>query len=137
MNTKATFAGITLLFLLLAVPGIGRAATGQAAPETSATVFVGGTEIMRVRVAGGGYTTAQRAQQIQERVNTILGKGTVRPDDITVSPKGSEAVVLVKGQLLLTADSATARFNQMTPRQLASHWAERMRAVLPTLTQPK
>ena len=42
-----------------------------------------------------------------------------------------------KGQLLFTADNATARFNQMTPRQLAEHWAARMRAVLPTLTQPK
>jgi hypothetical protein len=92
---------------------------------------------MRVRVAGGGYTPAQRAQQIQERVNTLLGKGTIQPDDITVPPRRGEAVVLVKGQLLLTADNATARFNQMTPRQLAEHWAARMRAVLPTLTQPK
>ncbi len=135
MNTN-TIARITVLALFLAAPALGVAAR-QTAPDTSATVFVGGTELMRVRVAGGGYTPAQRAQQIQERVNTLLGKGTIRPDDVTVAPRGGEAVVLVKGQLLLTADNATARFNQMTPRQLAGHWAARMRAVLPTLTQPK
>jgi hypothetical protein len=135
MNTNRAFR-VAVLALFLAAPSVGGAAR-QTAPDTSATVFVGGTELMRVRVAGGGYTPAQRAQQIQERVNTLLGKGTIQPDDITVPPRRGEAVVLVKGQLLLTADNATARFNQMTPRQLAEHWAARMRAVLPTLTQPK
>ena len=135
MNTNKAACAVALA-LVLTAPLTGAAAR-QTAPDTSATVLVGGTELMRVRVAGGGYPPAQRAQQIQERINTLLGKGTIRPDDVTVAPRRGEAVVLVKGQLLLTADNATARFNQMTPRQLADHWAARMRAVLPTLTQPK
>ena len=135
MNTAARVGALALFLVAPAVAGA--AMTRQVAPPTRATVFVGGTEVMHVRVAGGGYTPYQRAQQIQERVNTLLGKGTIRPDDVSVAPRGSEAVVLVKGQLLFTADNATARFNQMTPRQLANHWAARMRAVLPTLTQPK
>jgi len=135
MNTNKVACAVALALILTAL--LTGAAARQTAPDTSATVFVGGTELMRVRVASGGYTPAQRARQIQERVNTLLGKGVIRPDDVTVAPRRGEAVVLVKGQLLLTADNATARFNQMTPRQLADHWAARMRAVLPTLTQPK
>jgi hypothetical protein len=50
---------------------------------------------------------------------------------------GNEAVVLVKGQLLFTADWATARYNQSTPLQIANMWADHMRSVLPSLTQPK
>ena len=116
------------------------AMTGPAAGQTPSTenaVFVGGTPIMRVRVAAGGYAPEQRAAQIQERVNRLLGQGPIRPEDITVRPIGSEAAVMVRDQLLFTADWATARFNRTTPRALAEIWAERMRGVLPSLTQPK
>jgi hypothetical protein len=103
----------------------------------SNAVFVGGTPIMRVRVASGGYSPDQRATQIQQRVNTFLGQGPISPDDITVQPSGNEAVVQIKGQLLFTADWATARYNRSTPMQMASMWADHMRRILPGLTQPK
>lgn len=120
---------------LLAALLLATAANGQR--ETSNVVFVGGTEILRVRVASGGYSPSQRATRIQERVNELLGRGPIRPADITVRSRRGEAVVLVKNRVLFTADRATARFNQMTPLQLAHHWAERMRRILPALTQPK
>lgn len=107
------------------------------APSNSNAVFVGGTPIMRVRIASGGYSPEQRAAQIQERVNKFLGQGPIRESDITVQPSGNEAVVLVKGQLLFTADWGTARFNHSTPMQLANMWADHMRGVLPGLTRPK
>lgn len=113
------------------------AGTATAQGGSASTVFVGGTEIMRVRVAAGGMSTSQRAAQIQERVNKFLGQGPIHPSQITVEPRGNEAVVLVKGQVLLTADWATARFNRTTPTLLANVWAERMRGILPGLTQPK
>ena len=92
---------------------------------------------MRVRTAAGGMTPNQRADQIQQRVNKVLGQGPIAPSDITVAAYGSEAVVNVKGQLLLTADWSTARFNQSTPMELAQSWAENMRGVLPSLTEAK
>ncbi len=101
------------------------------------TVFVGGTPIMRVRVAAAGYTPAQRAAAIQERLNGILAHGPIRPADITTAMQGGDAVVQVKGRLLFTADTATARFNQATPLELTNQWAQNMRAVLPGLTQAK
>lgn len=125
------------LFSLLACGLVGAAlAQGQGGANGNA-VLVGGTPIMRVRVASGGFSPGQRADQIQQRVNKFLGQGPIRPDDITVRPLGNEAVVDVKGQLLFTADWATARFNHSTPMQLANMWASHMRDVLPSLTQPK
>ena len=122
-------------FVVGALLALAAAVRGQ--EDASSTVFVGGTEIMRVRVASGGYSTSRRAAAIQERINKFLGQGPIRDTDITVRPLGNEAVVLVKGQVLFTADWATARFNRTTPTLLANVWAERMRRVLPDLTQPK
>ena len=84
-----------------------------------------------------GYSPEQRASAIQERLNEILAHGPIRAADVTVAPLGAEAVVRVKGQLLFTADAATAKFNQATPLALANQWAQNMRTVLPGLTQPK
>jgi hypothetical protein len=120
-------------------------AVGQIAPPTievsndmsSATaVFLGGTPIMRFRVAAGGYTPEERADKTQQRLNTLLGEGPIYPSDITVAMQGDDALVLVKGQLLFTADTETAAYNQSTPLELANMWAARMRSVLPELTAP-
>lgn len=116
---------------------LGTAAMADA-PSTANAVFVGGTPIMRVRVAAGGYSADQRAAHIQNRVNSILGHGPIAPSDITVEPaEGGEYTVDVKGRLLFTADWATARFNDATPYDLANQWAANMRQVLPSLTEPK
>ena len=115
---------------------LGGAALARA-PSNANAVFVGGTPIMRVRVASGGYTPEQRASAIQERLNEILAHGPIHSSDIVAVPFGSEAVVRVKGQLLFTADSATARFNEASPMALANQWAQNMRAVLPSLTRAK
>ncbi|BDI28686.1 hypothetical protein CCAX7_007370 [Capsulimonas corticalis] len=123
---------------ILAALGVFAAlGSASAQPASSSAVFVGGTPVMRVRVAAGGMTPEQRADQIQQRVNLALGHGPIAASDITVEPSGNEAVVNVKGQLLLTADWATARYNQSTPMELAQTWADNMRGILPSLTQAK
>ena len=128
MNKGMTVAGALL--------ALGSAAWGQA-PSNSNAVFVGGTPIMRVRVGAAGYSPVQRAEQYQLRLNQILASGPITPADVQVQPLGNEAVVKVKGQLLFTADWATARFNRTTPTLLANGWAAHMRQVLPGLTAPK
>jgi hypothetical protein len=105
--------------------------------DSQTSVFVGGTSIMRVRFAAGGYTPHQRAIAIQNRVNKLLGQGPIVPEDITVQGiDNTDAGVYVKGQLLFTADFATAQFNQTSAHELASEWAATMRRVLPELTRP-
>ena len=128
MLPVTTIAATGLLLTL----GLG----AQAAFNANA-VFIGGTPIMRVRVAAAGYSPEQRASAIQERLNRILAHGPIHPSDITASAQGAEAVVRVKGRLLFTADMATARYNQATPLELANQWADHMRVVLPGLTQAK
>jgi hypothetical protein len=123
---------------VLLIAGIAAGAMAQTPrAANSNAVFVGGTPIIRVRVGAAGYSPDQRAQQIQNRVNEILAHGPIRPHDVQVEPLGNEATVDVKGQLLFTADWATARFNHTTPMLLAEGWAAHMRRVLPSLTHPK
>jgi len=106
-------------------------------PSDANAVFIGGTPILRVRVGADGYTADQRASAIQERLNLLLGEGPITPDEITTSMVGPDAVVLVKGQLLFTADTATAHINSTTTMDLANVWADHVRKVLPGLTEAK
>ena len=131
MQNKYNRKLITLTTGLILMSG---GLSAQSASNDNA-VFIGGTPIMRVRVAAAGYSPDQRASAIQARLNRILAHGPIHPSDITTSVQGAEAVVCVKGSLLFTADTATARYNQATPIDLANQWADHMRAVLPGLTQ--
>jgi hypothetical protein len=106
-------------------------------PSTSNAVFVGGTPILRVRFSADGYTPEERASQIQQRLNLFLGDGPISADEITTQTEGDDAVVLVKGQLLFTADAATAHYNTTSPLSLADTWADSLRSVLPELTESK
>jgi hypothetical protein len=118
--------------------GPGAPANPPAYTNTNASaVFLGGTPIFRVRVAGGGYTIEERAATIQQRLNDILSTGPIFPTDITTGPVGAEEAVYVKGKLIFTADLATAKFNDATPTDLANQWAQNLRNILPGLTSPK
>ena len=138
MKTEKTTYSMTTKLL---TPAIGlillTGGMGARAASNANAVFIGGTPIMRVRVAAAGYSPEQRATAIQERLNRILAHGPIHPTDITVTPFGAEAVVRVQGRLLFTADMATARYNQATPLELANQWADHMRAVLQGLTEAK
>ncbi len=105
--------------------------------STATAVIVGGTPIMRFRNSAGGFTAEQRAVETQDRLNAILSTGPIMSSDITTDTVGGEGVVLVKGQLLFTADSETAYINDSTPMELAEKWADNMRNVLPGLTEAK
>ncbi len=142
-NLKLVFAGYALASMLAIIPVILRAddtpndISSASSKYSSTSVFVGGTPIMRVRFAAGGMSAEQRASAIQLRVNKLLGQGPIHPEDITVEQSGTDAVVLVKGQLLFTADQQTAGANQTTTLDLAQQWATNMRQTLPDLTQAK
>ena len=84
-----TKKGLTPVFGLILMIGGG---TVQAASNSNA-VFIGGTPIMRVRVAAAGCSPDQRAAAIQERLNQILAHGPIHPSDISVHLLGAEAVL--------------------------------------------
>lgn len=105
-------------------------------PSNANAVFVGGTSIMRVTTASGGYSPQQRATAIQARLNRILALAPIHPSDVTVT-QGMPPTVCVKGHLFFTADQASAQADHVTPMALANQLASRLKTVLPSLTKAK
>ena len=92
-------------------------------------VIVNGRVAIRIRSAAGGYTAAERAQRVSERLNAAMTRG-LEPDDITTGMVNGEAAVLADGELLVTADRFHAQINGTTPMRLAGVWAHNIRRAL-------
>lgn len=109
----------------------------HAAPPVTTTTQagLGGIMFYRARTDFAGRTAAQRAAQVQERLNMALSQGPIHPGDITVGQVEGDWAVLLKGRRFLTADPETARVNQSTPPELAAQWALKLRKTLPFLTR--
>lgn len=86
---------------------------------------------IRMRFSAGGYTPAERADTIAARLREI---GEYEPADVQTGIVNGEAAVLIKGQLIATADSGHAAANNTTPINLAMAWRDNFRAaVAPTV----
>lgn len=92
-------------------------------------VLMGDRVVIRVRTAAGGLSAAERADLMARRLKELVDQGA-KPADVTTSYLGGEAVVLVKGQLVATADRFHAELNGTTPRRLANSWAGNIRQAL-------
>lgn len=95
-------------------------------------VVVGQDVVLRIRYAAGGMSVRERADEIRLRVNSYLGDEPFHEYDVVTAVRGGEWVVLIKGKLLVTADKRTAKFNTMTPEQLAKAWAANLRRAIPS-----
>lgn len=94
-------------------------------------ISLAGQVLLRIRYPAAGYTVAQRADAVQSRLNATLTMPGVGSGDVAVKMVGKEAAVYVRSQLIITADSTTAKFNQTTPAKLAAAWAANLRKALP------
>ena len=94
-------------------------------------VLIGDDVVLRVRFPAGGYTVQERAELIMLRINELLGSKPFNPSDVKVAVQNKEYVVMVGDNLIITADSATAKYNKSTPQQLAEIWAANLRRVIP------
>jgi len=92
-------------------------------------VLMGDRVVIRVRTAAGGLSAAERADLMARRLKELVERGA-RPSDVTTSSLGGEAVVLIKGELVATADRFHANVNGTTPRRLAESWASNIRRAL-------
>jgi hypothetical protein len=124
------------LGLPLAIAALAASMAVWADTPTTTKVYAAGTPVMTVRAAAGGYTPAERADHIQNRLNYILGLAPIFPSDIEVVPSGQDVLVTVKNRLLFTADPDAAKANDSTPLDLANTWAVELKRILPTLTRP-
>jgi len=92
-------------------------------------VLVGDQVVIRVRSAAGGYSAVERADLMGHRLKDLVDQGA-GSSAVTTSQLGGEAVVLVKGQLVATADSFHAAINGTTPERLAGTWSGNIRRAL-------
>ena len=135
-KTQTAQVGAITVGAALALGLLSAGSVFAQAPSDANAVFVGGTSIMRVTAASGGYSPQQRATAIQERLNRILALAPLHPSDVTVT-KDMPPTVRVKGHLFFTADQASAQADHVTPVALANQVASRLRTVLPSLTKAK
>ena len=113
---------IALILLGIAIPALA---------TQPGDVLIGDDVVLRVRFPAGGYTVEQRAELIMLRINELLGSQPFDPSDVKVGVVNKECVVLIGGNVIITADSATAKYNKSTPQQLAEIWAANLRRVIP------
>ncbi len=88
-------------------------------------VLVDGEVVLRIRTSAGGRSPYQRAQTVADRLNQLMGD-TIEAEDITTGIVNGQEVVLVDGQVLVTADANHARLNGTTPEMLAQSWANNL-----------
>jgi hypothetical protein len=145
LTHRVTFAAAVLCASVAAVqaaPAVIRSsavieASGAASVDnTSNLVFIGGISILRIHTAWVGRSPELRAQQVQERVNSVLSVGPVYPRDFTVGEVQGDWAVLFRGRRLFTADAATAKLENTPAQVLATEWAKYARQILPDLTRP-
>ena len=91
-------------------------------------VYVGNDVVFRIRVSAGGYSPFQRAQFVAGRLQPLMDG--LQAKDITTGRINGQAVVMAKGQLIITADQTHANLNQTTTTMLADLWATGLKNVL-------
>jgi len=98
-------------------------------------VSVGGEELFRIQAGSGGYTAAQRAEQVMDRLAELLSEPFPSPGDVRVVPvDGGMARLLVGRQLLVTVTHADGRPNGLSAIAQASRWADGVRRYLARVT---
>ncbi|MBI5832080.1 MAG: hypothetical protein HZB16_07195 [Armatimonadetes bacterium] len=88
-----------------------------------------GVPIVNFRVAAGGITAINRCGIVQRRMEPLMATPLSR-SDVTVSSKGGESQILVRGHLVFTACSEDARANNSTTVGLANEWAAHLRTAI-------
>lgn len=128
----------TQTLLLIAAVLVAAATSLPAQPQNGepGDVWVGGYYLLTIRTPAAGFSVAQRAAQLQGRINDLL-RGQKTSLAVTVIRSGSNASVYAGGRLLATATPADARASRTTPYKLATLWARRLAVVFPKATPDK
>lgn len=90
-------------------------------------VVVGNNIPLRIRYSAGDLNPRERADIVAQRLSRI---DNLRPSDITIGRVEGYWGVLVRGNLLITADASHARANRMTTRGLATAWGNQLRSAI-------
>jgi hypothetical protein len=81
-----------------------------------------------------GKTADQRANDVYDRLRTILNNPKFKGSDIQVKPLGNYgAKIVANNQLIVPIGMKEAEANKSTPMKLAETWAANLRKVMPKL----
>ena len=86
-------------------------------------VVMGEMVPLRIRTAAGGYSSAQRAAIVANRLQQMVTAG-LQPGQVHAGMMAGSTVVMAGDQLIVTADREHARLNDTAPEDLAIAWAE-------------
>lgn len=92
-------------------------------------VLVGDTVVIRLTQPAGGYTAGQRADIVAARLTSLRNQGYTW-QNVRVATVGNSVVLMMGNTILVTADPAEARYNNITPTQLATTWQNNTQAAL-------
>ena len=115
---------------------LGALACSIGLSQGTGQVWLGGFPLLRIRCAAGGYTIDQRVDALQARANNLLELEN-GVSAVTVRKSGADAIIYTDSTLFVTVTTADARANASTTEELASIWAQRLRANLPQATLEK
>lgn len=122
--------------IIFAVAIVVVLACSIASPAATGDVWLGSHLLLRIRTAAGGYSIEQRVDAIQLRANNLLQEDKV-VSAVTVQKSGYDANIYTDGELFMTVTAADARANGTTVEALANQWAQRIKRILPQVSQVK
>lgn len=91
-------------------------------------VLVGEQVVIRLRTSAGGLTPYQRAQEVAQRIQGVMGTSAAR--SIVMRHINGQYVVMAGRTIIVTADSDEAQLNGTTRAGLANLWALRLSTAL-------
>jgi hypothetical protein len=123
---------ISIVAALLAMLALPTLSNVTATSRPTGEMVIGDQVVLTIHSAAGGMSIQQRVDQVTTRLNKRLGSADFDPNLITVRKFGSEYAVAYNGDLIVTADSKTAKLNDTTTKKLAEKWAANLKRVIPT-----
>lgn len=113
----AALASITTIVLLAHAPAL-------ADPRD---ISVGGVYICTITHDASGYSSFERAVEVNRRITQVLSTPELRYGaTVSVQKAGQTATVSVGGILVFTVTPADAAGTSVTPLELARQWAQKL-----------
>ncbi len=134
-SSSVKFGGLFVILAAASICSTVSADTKQDGQPTAppAVLDLGGYDVLTIHASVGGLTPEQRVDQLEERLDPILGTPNLQPDDVRIyAPDAGFPSIYVLGRRIVTVDAKTAKGEQASdPLTLAKRWAAKLQQVLP------
>lgn len=130
MTLKANFTKRTAIILALTL-GQSLAMSPLAVLAADGSVRIAGATVFENKVASGGMSVEQRAENIQKNLDNALVAAKDRsPSSVSIVYVKGVPVITLGGYQVCTVDSDNARLAGVTPATLAQRWSDSLKKAL-------